>query len=480
MTQTVLIGLTLLVVLAAAVLSAFALWTSRLTLRVLREQESRKDAAQDRIAQAEATLADLFQRASADMAQRLENTKGELQQKTSDQLTNGFQAIQDKVNAQLESGRREQAEALAKQTSGLEEKLARMSDTQSRGLSESRQEISKRLTESREEMTKALSQTTRNLEERFESLSGRVTQTLETLRTKVDERLLAISDQVQKKLDQNIKEGFSQFEKVQEHLKATEERLKEVGQVGASIHDLNTLLKMPHLRGRFGEVTLERILADFLPAGMYELQGSITSGDRLRPDALILLPDRIKLPIDSKFPREQVLALFESDDPAKIKEARANLATIVKQQAADIAAKYIKPEDGTTDLALMFLPSETLWFEVIRNTALSEALAKLRVFPVSPNTLMVVLHSMLLSYNWYQMAKGYESSIQELRKAMKSLDDFRKRFEDLGKRLEQAQSSYQTASTHLGRYQNRVTQITGEEPPEIEGPDLFSQPDKEC
>jgi DNA recombination protein RmuC len=465
MTQTVLIGLTLLVVLAAAALSAFALWTSRLTLRVLREQESRKDAAQDRIAQTQATLAELFQKASADMAQRLENTKGELQQKTSDQLTNGFQAIQDKVNSQLETGRREQAEALAKQTSGLDEKLARMSDTQSRGLSDSRQEMSKRLTESREEMAKSL-----------DSLSGRVTQTLETLRTKVDERLLAISDQVQKKLDQNIKEGFSQFEKVQEHLKAAEERLKEVGQVGASIHDLNTLLKMPHLRGRFGEVTLERILADFLPVGMYELQGSITSGDRLRPDALILLPDH-KLPIDSKFSRETVLALFESDDPVKIKEARANLEKVVKEQAADIA-KYIKPEEGTTDLALMFLPSETLWYEVIRNTALSETLGKLRVFPVSPNTLMVVLHSIRLSHKWYEMAKGYEKTIQELGKAQKSFADFRGRFGDLGKQLEKTQDFYQKASAHLSRYQNRVTKITGEEPPEIEGPDLFSTPDK--
>jgi len=477
MTQTFLIGLTLLVVLAAAVLSAFALWTSRLTLRVLREQESRKDAAQDRIAQAEATLADLFQKASADMAQRLEKAKGDLRQETSDRLTAGFQAIRDGVNGQLESGRREQAEALTKQTSGLEEKLARMSDTQSRGLSDSRQEMSKRLTESREEMAKSLSQTTRNLEERFESLSGRVTQTLETLRTKVDERLLAISGEVQKKLDQNIKEGFSQFEKVQEHLKAAEERLKEVSQVGASIHDLNTLLKMPHLRGRFGEVTLERILADFLPAGMYELQGSITSGDRLRPDALILLPDR-KLPIDSKFPREQVLALFESDDPAKIAEARANLEAIVRRQAADIA-KYIKPEEGTTDLALMFLPSETLWFEVIRNTALSETLGKLRVFPVSPNTLMVVLHSISLSHKWYEMAKGYEKTTQELGKAQKSFADFRNRFGDVGKQLEKAQDSYQKASGHLSRYQSRVVQITGEEPPEIEGPDLFSEPDKE-
>src|SRR5207247_1467159 len=76
---------------------------------------------------------------------------------------------------------------------------------------------------------------------------------------RVDAKLLAISGEVQQKLDQNIKEGFAQFERVQQHLKAAEEQLREVGALGHSINDLNNMLKLPHLRGQFGEASLERL-----------------------------------------------------------------------------------------------------------------------------------------------------------------------------------------------------------------------------
>jgi len=82
-------------------------------------------------------------------------------------------------------------------------------------------------------------------------------------------------------LTRNIKEGFAQFEKVQQHLKAAEEQLREVGALGHSINDLNNLLKLPHLRGQFGEeASLERLLADFLPAHMFALQTPIGEGWR--------------------------------------------------------------------------------------------------------------------------------------------------------------------------------------------------------
>ena len=100
---------------------------------------------------------------------------------------------------------------------------------------------------------------------------------------------MAITEQVQVKLDQNIKEGFAQFEKVQQHLKAAEEQLREVGALGHSINDLNNLLKLPHLRGQFGEASLERLLADFLPAHMFALQASPGEGGG-RADAVIYFP----------------------------------------------------------------------------------------------------------------------------------------------------------------------------------------------
>ncbi len=127
----------------------------------------------------------------------------------------------------------------------------------------------------------------------------------------MDAKLLAITDQVQLKLDQNIKEGFAQFEKVQQHLKAAEEQLREVGALGHSINDLNNMLKLrAHLRGQFGEASLERLLDRRFSAPPTCSKYSPSAGDgNGRADAVIQFPDR-RLPIDAKFPREQVLALL--------------------------------------------------------------------------------------------------------------------------------------------------------------------------
>src|SRR5437667_402625 len=113
-------------------------------------------------------------------------------------------------------------------------------------------------------------------------------------------------------------------------LKAAEEQLREVGALGHSINDLNNMLKLPHLRGQFGEASLERLLADFLPAHMFEIQSTLPDGGRA--DAVIQFPDR-RLPIDAKFPREQVLALFESGDEAEIEEARHEFVRVMKAEA---------------------------------------------------------------------------------------------------------------------------------------------------
>src|SRR2546421_6952169 len=232
------------------------------------------DLARESVALRE-SLSQRFTAATADMAMRLESTKGDLREGVTDRLAEGFKEIRNSVEAQLTSGRREQTQDLRA---------------------------------ARTEMTSSVALSTAQLKAEIDNFNQSTAQSLEAIRVGVDTRLLAITDQVQAKLDQNIKEGFAQFEKVQQHLKAAEEQLREVGALGHSINDLNNLLKLPHLRGTFGEASLERLLADFLPAHMFEIQSTLPDGGRA--DAVIQFPDR-RLPIDAKFPREQVLALFE-------------------------------------------------------------------------------------------------------------------------------------------------------------------------
>src|SRR5258708_5839573 len=391
-----------------------------------------KTEVADQLERFNTALGQKISTSTADMASRLEQTKGDLRQQVADRIQQGFSEIRVGVEQQLAAGREEQSE---------------------------------RLTEVRTELTSSLALTTAQLKSEFDNLNQKTAQSLDSIRDRVDARLLAITDQVQQKLDQNIKEGFAQFEKVQQHLKAAEEQLREVGALGHSINDLNNLLKLPHLRGQFGEASLERLLGDFLPAHMFALQTSPGEGGG-RVDAVIYFPDR-KLPIDAKFPREQVLALFESNDQAEIAEARIALVRVMKAEAKRIQ-QYIQPENGTTDIALMYLPSETLYMEVIRNRELGDWMNQQHVFPVSPNTLLMTLHTISLVHKWYEVAKGFEKSRVELAKAQKSFDFFQNQFENVGKNLNKAQEAFETAQRHLKTYRGKVSALSGQEQLELE------------
>ncbi len=324
---------------------------------------------------------------------------------------------------------------------GLQEKLFQ-------GFLATQERIDKALTQNRTELQGGLTLTTQALETKFRALQGEVGVRLETIGKKVED-----------KLEQNLKEGFAHFTKVTEHLQAAELKLASLGVVGQSINELNQLLKLPHLRGGFGEATLERLLADCMPTGSFELQFAI---DTDRVDAAVRLVN-LWLPIDSKFPREQVLPLFESHEPAALELARAKLREAIQVQAKSIAKKYIRPDLATTEMALLFLPSETLYFEVVRDGALYEMLNKLKVYPVSPNTLAISLNSIALAQEYYTMAKGVEKTLEEVSKARKHFGHFETKFDDIGRGLKKAQESFETAQTHLGRYGNAVTRLIGGE-----------------
>ena len=376
-------------------------------------------------------LTQQFSAATADIASRLEQTKGDLRQQVTDRLADGFSGLRTVVESQMKAGRQEQSERLA---------------------------------ETRTELAGALAITTSALKSEFDRLNQQTAESLESIRERVDAKLMAITDQVQSKLDQNIKEGFAQFEKVQQHLRAAEEQLREVGALGHSINDLNNLLKLPHLRGQFGEASLERLLADFLPAHMFEMQCAVNGGGRV--DAMINFPDR-RLPIDAKFPREQVLAFFEESNEKELEQARVEFVRVMKAEAKRIKA-YIQPEHGTTEIALMYLPSETLYMEAVRNRELADWLNLQHVFPVSPNTLLMTLQTISLVHKWYEVASRFEKSRQELAKAQKSFDHFQNQFETVGKSLGKAQEAFDKASTHLKTYRGRVSALSGQEQLELD------------
>ncbi len=422
----------LLVTVLAGTLAQLGFWAILLKRSKASSQVDVKAEVGGALERYNAELGQKISASTADLASRLEATKGDLRQQVTDRIQQGFSEIRSSVEQQLKEGREEQNRSLA---------------------------------DGRSELTQSLLLTTQQLKAEFQGLNQQTAQSLDGIRDRVDAKLVAITEQVQQKLDQNIKEGFAQFEKVQQHLKAAEEQLREVGALGHSINDLNNLLKLPHLRGQFGEASLERLLSDFLPANMFALQVSPGEGAG-RADAVIYFPDR-KLPIDAKFPREQVLALFGSGNEEEVAEARVALVRVMKVEAKRIQ-QYIQPENGTTEIALMYLPSETLYMEVIRNRELGDWLNQQHVFPVSPNTLLMTLHTISLVHKWYEVASRFEKSRLELAKAQKSFDYFQNQFENVGKSLSKAQEAFDKATTHLKAYRGKVTVLSGQEQLELD------------
>ena len=343
-----------------------------------------------------------------------------------------------------------QQETQAKLSELLQKPILDMTERLGKHFLDTQERLDRTLGQNRQELQDGLFKTTHALEVRFQSLEQQVNTRLEN-----------IGKSVETKLNENLKEGFKHFEKVQQHLQAAELKLASLNTVGQSISDLNNLLKLPHLRGGFGEATLERLLSDFLPLTSFEMQYRVDPNSTERVDAVVKLAHQI-LPIDSKFPREQILPMFETEDPVVLEGARKALADYIRTQAKSIADKYIRPDHGTTDMALLFLPSETVYFEVVRNGKLFDDITKLKVYPVSPNTLAIGLKSVAMAQEYYDMARGVEKTIEDIKKARRHFEHFGRKFEDIGKGLRKAQEAFETANTHLGHYESSVFRLVGE------------------
>ncbi len=173
---------------------------------------------------------------------------------------------------------------------------------------------------------------------------------------------------------------------------------KEAGvfsEVGRSMKDLQDYLKSPKLRGNIGEQVLKDLIGQMFPRKSFSLQYAFKSGSIV--DAVITTDAGI-LPIDSKFPLENFQKMHRSEDEGE-KEAFKNLfVRDVKKHIKDISSKYILPQEGTVDFALMYLPSESVYYEVVSITELLDYARGLRVYPVSPTTLYAHLQTILLSF----------------------------------------------------------------------------------
>jgi len=241
-----------------------------------------------------------------------------------------------------------------------------------------------------------------------------------------------------------------------EQIIAIQKQLGEVQQAGRELSSatqtLQNILGGAKTRGSLGEITLEGLLQDALPAAHYCTQYRFGTGEVA--DAVIYLRDHKLLAVDSKFPLESFRRIASEGE-----EARRAFATAVKFHADSIARKYILPEEDTLDVALMFVPSESVYYElVMTNDSKGDAIdlycRNQRVFPVSPNTLYAQLCVISMGLRGMQLEDNARRLYASLAGISKQFDTFGDVFERLGNHLKNAQASYAEADKRFERTQN--------------------------
>jgi DNA recombination protein RmuC len=249
---------------------------------------------------------------------------------------------------------------------------------------------------------------------------------------------------------------------VQGSLGTLQEATRRVAEIGREIQGLEQVLKSPKMRGGLGETLLERLLDEMLPREHWMTQHSFRSGEKV--DAAIRIGERI-VPVDAKFPLENFRRMLDESDEAQRRQHRRVFARDVKARVDEIAKKYILPDEGTYDFALMYVPAENVYYEIaVRPEDTGEepistyALSR-RVVPVSPNSIFAYLQVIVLGLKGLRIEANARRIQEDLARLGGDVAKLRQPLATLGRHLGNAQKQYEDAQRELDRLETKLDEI---------------------
>lgn len=401
----------------------------------------------------------------------LKHTAQEQRDGVQKQIANGateqfarFGVIQKSIQETLSANRKEVNQQLAEFQQQMETKLTaiqkagtdsneQIGRTVASALQTSREEQNNQLHTFGEQVDSRLASVQRTNAENIEKINATLESKMNTLQESNEKRLEQIQGVVDEKLQKTLETRLAQsFELVNKQLESVGQGLGEMKALAADAKSLKNALTNVKERGTYGEVRLEKLLSDILAPNQYEMNVEITDGKRV--EFAIKLPGNddvpLLLPIDSKFPIEDYNRLLDADDKQAIDEARRSLTLKIRSFAKEIHDKYIVPP-RTTDFALMFLPTEGLYAEVVQNVALFEELRdKYKITAVGATTLSAFLASLQMGFK----TLAIEQRSQEVWDTLRAVKSEFIKFGDL---LDKAQKQIQTADKTLAEIVGRRT-----------------------
>ena len=365
-----------------------------------------------------------------------------------------LEKMREGIAIQSRNARSEQADAMKRFSDTLSQTLATLTESNAKRMSEVRA----------------------TLEEKIRELQSDNARKLEEMRQTVDEKLHAT-------LEQRLGESFKQ---VSERLEKVHQGLGEMQQLAMGVGDLKRVLTNVKTRGTWGEVQLEMLLEQMMTPEQYAKNVETVPGSGAIVEFAIRLPGKgddmhpVWLPVDSKFPKEQYERLMEASECADadgVAVAGKELERAVRLQAKTIAEKYLAPPH-TTDFALLFLPTEGLYAEVMRRPGLADELQRThRISIAGPSTLSALLNSLQMGFRTLALEKR-SSEVWEILGAVKTefakfgdaLDATKKVLERAARNIDDAQ----IRTRQMSRKLKRVEALPAERAQELLGTDLYS------
>ena len=360
---------------------------------------------------------------------------------TAAQQQSDLQQLGNQLLDELDAQRDETVESLAQSNQAIMTTLTQISQGQTTLL---------------ESMQRQVLLSTRNQEEKIDALRLENERQLAEMRKTVDNRL---SESLDKKL-------YASFAQVSQRLESVYRGLGEMHTLAAGVGDLKKVLTNVKTRGIWGEMQLSALIRQTLAPGQYEENVAVVPGSSERVEFALRLPDRsggaVWLPLDSKFPQEDYLRLVDASqagDAAGAETARKALAQRMRTEARRISEKYIVPP-YTTDFAILFLPVEGLYAEVLQTPELLESLQRdQRVVVAGPGTLSAMLNALQMGFRTLAIEKRSSEVWQLLGEIRTDFTRFTELLESTRRRLDQAGESIDSAVSRTRTIQRKLSDV---------------------
>ena len=305
------------------------------------------------------------------------------------------------------------------------------------------------------------------LHQRFDALSQVVSSQLTQNREASDRASATVSQLINEQLERSRQASeratltvSQQVQSFTQNMTQIQENMKQMHESVKSVSSFQDIFKSPKLRGIWGEASLEAALNQYFSKDMYGLQHYFKSGEAV--DAVLNLPNGLILPIDSKFNWENFEKMVNADNDIQKDIHRKSFYSDVKKKIDEIASKYLLPSEGTTDLALMYVPAETVYYEVINNIKdvdiPSYARSK-RVFMVSPNTFALSISAIRHWFKDVEFNKQTKEVMKRLERIYTDSNKLAEDFQRLGKHIDNTKSAYDSSEKRLSLMADRVKNV---------------------